>query len=155
MCVWRPNTLCHFFTNKMYLIPITILPHVVNLVVTSSRIVSHQILFFCYLVYLNSNVNISMNIDIKWMIYKFPGQRVNLSAKQKIHKKLSFWKEMKPQLNLSFLFFYQTECERMCSHLVEIDSQDENDFLTKTIINKGTRIFSSSDLMISNTVESL
>lgn len=24
-------------------------------------------------------------------------------------------------------FFYQNECEKMCSYLVEIDSQDEND----------------------------
>lgn len=38
-------------------------------------------------------------------------------------------------------FFYQNECEKMCSYLVEIDSQDENDFLTTTIINKGTPIY--------------
>uniref|UniRef100_A0A8W8NW69 C-type lectin domain-containing protein n=1 Tax=Magallana gigas TaxID=29159 RepID=A0A8W8NW69_MAGGI len=30
----------------------------------------------------------------------------------------------------------KNECEKMCSYLVEIDSQDENDFLTTTIINK-------------------
>lgn len=38
--------------------------YVENLVVTSSGIVAHQIWSFCYLVYIDCNVNWSMNIDI-------------------------------------------------------------------------------------------
>lgn len=38
-------------------------------------------------------------------------------------------------------FFYQNECEKMCFYLVEIDFQDENDFLIMIIINKGIFIY--------------